>query len=77
MEGPSARSLPGEPYPDGAESLYTANAPVFTAEENRAFKASLLKNSTRTFHSYFPEGKVSVPLLYGYAVKLAKKLLGR
>jgi hypothetical protein len=75
LEGPSAPRLDGEPYLDGVESLYTENAPVFSAEENRAFKASLLKNSSRTFHSYFPEGKVSVPVLYGYAVKLAKKLL--
>ncbi|MDO8803075.1 MAG: glycosyltransferase [Elusimicrobiota bacterium] len=77
LEGPSAPRLPGEPYPDGTASLYTAeNAPAFTAAEALAYKASLLKNSARTFYSYFPEGKISVPLLYGKAVKLAKRLLG-
>ncbi|MEK7722476.1 MAG: hypothetical protein AAB359_08815, partial [Elusimicrobiota bacterium] len=78
LEGPSAPRLPGEPYPDGTESLYTlGNTPSFTAAESLAYKISLLRNSTRTFYSYFPEGKISVPILYGKAVKLAKKLLWR
>ncbi len=77
LEGPSAPRLPGEPYPDGAASLYKpGGVPTFTPAESLAYKTSLLKNSSRTFYSYFPEGKITLPLLYGKAVKLVKRLLG-
>lgn len=77
LEGPSAPRLPGEPYPDGAESIYSPlNAPAFTPGEKAAYKASLLKNSSRTFYSYFPEGKVTFSILRDKAVKLFKKIFG-
>ncbi|MDA8245010.1 MAG: hypothetical protein M0025_12935 [Elusimicrobia bacterium] len=77
LEGPSAPRLPGEPYPDGVASVYTAeNAPAFSAAENAAYKAGLLKNSSRTFYSYFPEGKVTLPILWDKFKKLLKKIAG-
>ncbi|HCC47988.1 MAG TPA: hypothetical protein DEQ38_07740 [Elusimicrobia bacterium] len=77
LEGPSSTRLPGEPYPDGAESIFKAGgAPAFTPAQNAAYKASLLRNSSRTFYSYFPEGKVTLPILWDKAVKLFKKIFG-